>query len=65
MPSFPSKAPRLIRAGIEATGSMSWFLNLMEGSEDRLFLCCCRMVLVSATTADVNPETLDFLIQGR
>ena len=27
---FYSKLPRLVRVGIEATGSMQWFLNLME-----------------------------------
>ena len=27
---FYSKLPRPVRVGIEATGSMQWFLNLME-----------------------------------
>jgi len=27
---FYSNLPRLVRVGIEATGSMQWFVNLME-----------------------------------
>ena len=27
---FYSKLPRPVRVGIEATGSMQWFVNLME-----------------------------------
>jgi transposase len=30
---FYSKLPRPVRVGIEATGSMQWFLNLMEELE--------------------------------
>jgi hypothetical protein len=28
---FYSRLPRPVRVGIEATGSMQWFVNLMEG----------------------------------
>jgi hypothetical protein len=30
---FYSKLPRPVRVGIEATGSMQWFVNLMESWE--------------------------------
>ena len=31
---FYSTLPRPVRVGIEATGSMQWFVNLMEERED-------------------------------
>ena len=37
---FYSRLPRPVRVGIEATGSMQWFLNLMEELEIE-----CRSVI--------------------
>ena len=48
---FYSQLPRPVLVGIEATGSMHWFLNLMEelGIECRVrhAAICCRTVLTT------------------
>jgi transposase len=57
---FYSKLPRPVLVGIEATGSMHWFLNLMDelGMDAGVLQCNSHSASFGMSAVRVNTETV-------